>query len=272
MSSYVITGVSKGLGWEFLSQLSSDPRNKVIGIVRNKPATDKRVAEELKGRSNITILEADVTNYDALKKAADDTAAITGGRLDYLIANAGNVSQWDHYAGIGTLGAADPEGLTKKFHEVMQTNVLALIHLYSLFMPQILAGNTKKVTLISSGMADMEMVREYDLFTSPIYSTSKAAANMISAKFSAQYKKDGVLFLSICPGMVDVGHYDNISPDYAPVLQDMIKKFKTYEPTFEGPITPHESIKSVLSVIENSSIEGGHGGAYLSHFGTKRWI
>lgn len=39
----------------------------VVGIVRDKPATDKRVLEELKERTNIHILAADVTNYDALK-------------------------------------------------------------------------------------------------------------------------------------------------------------------------------------------------------------
>lgn len=53
--------------WEFLNQISSNPDNTVVGIVRNKPPTDKRVKEELKGRSNITILEADLTNYDAVK-------------------------------------------------------------------------------------------------------------------------------------------------------------------------------------------------------------
>lgn len=30
---------------------------------------------------------------------------------------------------------------------------------------------------------------------------------MIIAKYSAQYKKEGVLFLAVCPGMVEVGHY-----------------------------------------------------------------
>lgn len=38
-----------------------------MGIVRDKPRTDKKVAEELADRSNITILEADTTNYDQLK-------------------------------------------------------------------------------------------------------------------------------------------------------------------------------------------------------------
>jgi hypothetical protein len=84
MPTYVVTGVSKGLGvsltseimqcmadctrkWEFLNQLSSNPDNTIIGIVRRKAATDERVAQELQGRSNIHILEADMTDYNALK-------------------------------------------------------------------------------------------------------------------------------------------------------------------------------------------------------------
>lgn len=91
----------------------------------------------------------------------------------------------------------------------MDTNVLSTIHLYNLFMPQILKGKVKKVISITSGMGDMDWVRDYDLETSALYGASKAALNMIVAKFSAQYKKDGVLFLSICPGMVEVGHFND---------------------------------------------------------------
>ncbi|KAF1846634.1 NAD(P)-binding protein [Cucurbitaria berberidis CBS 394.84] len=271
MPSYVITGVARGLGWEFLTQTSSDANNIVIGIVRNKAATEKRVAEELSGRSNITILEADVTKYDAVKKAAADTATITGGRLDYLIANAAYLSEADNYTSIGVLGK-EPEQLTEEFNKLMGTNVLANIHLYNLFMPQILNGKVKKVVLISSGMGDIEMMRNYDIDNSPLYATSKAAMNMITAKFSAQYKKDGVLFLSICPGMVEVGHYNDMTPEQAQSVGQMVEKFKAYAPDFKGPDFPPEAIKAVLSVVEKSSVENGDGGAYLSHFGTKRWI
>jgi NAD(P)-dependent dehydrogenase (short-subunit alcohol dehydrogenase family) len=86
-----------------LVQISSDSSNTVIGIVRNKLGTDKRIASELSGRSNITILEADMANYDTLKKAAADTASITGGSLDYIIANAGYCPQFDAYDGINVL-------------------------------------------------------------------------------------------------------------------------------------------------------------------------
>lgn len=53
--------------WEFLNQISSNSDNTVVGIVRNKPQTGKRIEEELNGRSNITILEADLTNPESIK-------------------------------------------------------------------------------------------------------------------------------------------------------------------------------------------------------------
>jgi NAD(P)-dependent dehydrogenase (short-subunit alcohol dehydrogenase family) len=55
------------LQWEFLRQLSEDQDNIVVGIVRNKASTDKRVAEELRERSNITIVEADLTNFNSIR-------------------------------------------------------------------------------------------------------------------------------------------------------------------------------------------------------------
>lgn len=89
----------------------------------------------------------------------------------------------------------------------METNVYANIHLYNLFMPLILKGEAKKVVVISSGLGDAEVTAEFNLDVGALYSISKAAMNMATAKFSAQYRKDGVLFLSLCPGMVDVGRY-----------------------------------------------------------------
>jgi hypothetical protein len=55
--------------YAFLPLLSKDSNNTVVGIVRNKAATVDKISkdEELKGRSNIHILEADLTSYDALK-------------------------------------------------------------------------------------------------------------------------------------------------------------------------------------------------------------
>jgi NAD(P)-dependent dehydrogenase (short-subunit alcohol dehydrogenase family) len=83
--------------------------------------------------------------------------------------------------------------------------VVGNIHLINIFMPLILKGDQKKVITLSSGLADIEITRQYDLGSSAAYSISKAAMNSAVAKFSAEYAQDGVLFLSVCPGMVNTG-------------------------------------------------------------------
>ena len=70
-------------------------------------------------------------------------------------------------------------------------------------------GNVKKVISLSSGHADLDFINNLEIEIGPVYSAAKAALNVIVAKFNAQYKKDGVLFMSISPGAVDVGQFAN---------------------------------------------------------------
>ena len=70
-------------------------------------------------------------------------------------------------------------------------------------------GKVKKVIAISSGHGDLDWINNNEVEVAPLYAASKAALNVIVAKFNAQYKKDGVLFFSISPGVVDVGHTDS---------------------------------------------------------------
>ena len=89
--------------------------------------------------------------------------------------------------------------------QLTQTNVTGNIHLFHLFLPLVQRGRAKKVVAISSGMADLDLVNRFEVEVGALYSASKAALNLIVAKFSAQYKREGILFLSISPGLVDVG-------------------------------------------------------------------
>ncbi|KAI0453336.1 NAD(P)-binding protein [Xylaria acuta] len=230
MPSYVITGVSKGLG--FLKKISSDPSNAIIGIVRNKPLVEKRYHS----------LEGDVTKYDELKTAAANVAAITGGGRDYLIANAAYLTEMDTNDGIGTIGQRAQE-LSDEFYKSMEANVLANIHLYNLFIPLILQGTTEKV------------INDYEIAALSLNAMSKEALNVVTDKFNAQYKRYGVLFLSVCPVFVDMA-----TPEQKTRIDVMAESYIRYSPNFMGPITPTESI------------ENGDGGRFLSHFGNKKWL
>ncbi|KAK5046993.1 hypothetical protein LTR84_006935 [Exophiala bonariae] len=271
MPSYLITGANRGIGFEFVRQLSSDSSNTVIGIVRDKAAAEATVAKELEGRKNIHILETDVTDYNGLKRAAEATAKITGGGLDYVISNAALIPFWSAFEPLGELGK-EPERLEKELAECFNVNVIATVHLINLFIPLVLKGEAKKVITITTGFADAELNAKYNLSIAGPYSISKAAVNMVVAKYSAEYAEQGVLFLALAPGMVDTGNMDKLTPEQGQKAMGMMGKFKDYAPDFSGPITPEESVKLMRAVWDKASVANGDGGAFLSQFGNKQWL
>lgn len=229
------------------------------------------MAAELPGRSNIHILAGDLTNYESLKTAAASTSAITGGSLDYLIANAAFMTNVDGFCAIGEIA---PEEAVDAMHKSIDTNVLGNMHLFNLFLPLILKGKAKKVVALTTGKADIDFINQFDIQVGALYAASKAALNVIVAKFNAQYKKQGVLFLGISPGVVDTGNFDPsaLTPKQLEGLQGMFAGFRSYAPHFKGPASPEVAVQSVMKIVENASVEKGDGGAFLSHYGNKQWL
>jgi NAD(P)-dependent dehydrogenase (short-subunit alcohol dehydrogenase family) len=163
--------------------------------------------------------------------------------------------------------------------------------LFNAFTPLVLKGNVKKVIAISSGHADLDFINQTDIESSTLYASNKAALNVIVAKYSAQYKKDGVLFMTMSPGVVDVGHFDNsmycivssrlkphansyltVPPEVMAGMQAFATKLHVHAPHFKGPATAPDSVKDIISTWERASIETGYGGAFVSHFGNKQWV
>jgi len=101
------------------------------------------------------------------------------------------------------------EELEEVSTRLFETNVVGNIHLFNLFVPLVKKGNVKKVITISSGHADLDLINSLEVENSALYAASKAAMNVIVGKYNAQYKKEGILFVSLSPGVVEVGHFDN---------------------------------------------------------------
>ncbi|RFN47952.1 hypothetical protein FIE12Z_7675 [Fusarium flagelliforme] len=271
MPSYLITGTSRGLGFEFVRQLSADPNNTIIGFARNKKATDEKVERELSGRSNIHTIEGEIEKIASVKNLIEETAKITGGSLDYIIANAALQSDWSAHSPIGTLGA-NPEQLEEDMLQSFKINTLGNVHLFNLALPLIRKGQAKKIIAISSGMADPDFITQFSIVDGAPYSISKGALNIAIAKFDAQYRKEGILFMAVSPGLVATQDMSNVTEEELQGFRDMVSAFQVYAPHFTGPITPEESVTHVLSVINKASIDGGSGGSFVSHFGNKQWL
>ncbi|KAL8921385.1 MAG: hypothetical protein Q9172_004049 [Xanthocarpia lactea] len=270
MSSYVIAGASRGLGLEFVRQLAQDPQNTVIGLARNPDDALSRYGKT--PPTNVTFVEADILNLDSLKSAASKTEALTGGKLDYLINNAAYISMISAFKTLGDF-SDDPDTLAQDLTTSFTTNVVGVIQTINVFVPLLRKGTEKKVLTISTGMADTDIINEVEIDVAAPYSISKAAVNAAVAKYNALYKKEGILFMAVSPGVVDTGNNPDPSDEEAMKgLMALGAKFAAYAPHFTGPIQPEESVRQVLELFKNASLEKGDGGSFISHLGNKQWL
>lgn len=234
MSSYVVTGASRGLGYAWITYLASiSPSNKVIAIVRNKSATEERLAKD--GITNVHVLVADVTDHAAMKAAADATAAITGGGLDVLIHNAAMVSRESAYL---TPADPTPQEFEDDLMESFRSNVVGSAHAVGAFLPLIRKGEVKKIVCTTSGMADDAMVETFELAIATPYTISKSSVNMLVAKYNAAIKSEGILIFALCPGLVDTSEGVPPSEEDLKFQQTMGGKFAEHAPHFKGELVP----------------------------------
>ncbi|KAF2763856.1 NAD(P)-binding protein [Teratosphaeria nubilosa] len=267
MPSYVVSGASRGIGYAFAKHLASIEGNTIIGLVRNQAATEARLRSD--GITNVHLVVADITDFKALKAAANEIAQITGGSLDVLINNAALIperSQWT------SLVDHDPEELEGELVSSFKANVVGTAHTINAFLPLIRRGQMKKVITLSTGVADVDLINQFALAYGAPYSISKAATNMLVAKYNAALgKSEGIMFLSISPGMVDTSEGKARSEQGIAGYREMTAKIAQYAPHFTGPITPEESVRMQMAIIDKATVET-FGGAFVSHLGNKQWL
>ncbi|KAJ7361040.1 hypothetical protein DFH08DRAFT_767764 [Mycena albidolilacea] len=243
---------------EFVKQLSADSENKVFAVVRNKAnATNLHALS----KNNVTILEADVTDPKALKLAAVEVSKATGNKLDYLINNAGSSTN----PGFTLDQFPSAEAVENDLLDNFKTNTISVVHSTNAFLPLLKNGSTKKVLSMSSGLGDLDFTLAGEAVAQPSYSIAKAALNMVVAKYAAQFKSEGFVFLAMSPGIVDVSG-TNESGQFKMLTKAVAKA----APDFKGPITPEESVRRQLEVLNRWTVEDT--GAFISHLGNKQWI
>ncbi|KAK7046567.1 NAD(P)-binding protein [Favolaschia claudopus] len=264
MPSYVVTGAARGIGLQFVKHFSADSANQVFAIVRNKSTAT--FLQEL-GKSNVTIIEADVTDPKALSAAAAEVAKATGNKLDYLINNAGSSTN----PGFAIDTFPTPEALENDLLANIKANTISVAHSTNAFLPLLKNGSSKKVLTVSSGAGNVNVTLKTDVAAQVGYSVAKAAMNMVVAKFAAQYRDDGFVFLSICPGMVDTSA-TKTSPPTPGELEEykmLGKSFSKIEGTPPPPLSTEEAVKGLMKVFDSWPIE--RSGMSVSRHGSEVW-
>lgn len=181
MSTILISGANRGIGFELARQFAADGWT-VLGTAR-----DSSQALELSQLPRAEVLALDVTqpaSIDALSKTL-------GGRpIDVLIAN----------AGIAVNLAAKPAEITEAdFLQVVETNTFGPLALASVLKPNLLAGKLKIATAMSSLMSS---IGANDWGTQYTYRASKTGLNAVWSTLAREWKKDGITCTLLRPGLV----------------------------------------------------------------------
>lgn len=167
--------------------------------------------------------------------------------------------------------AKQPDFLESQLDIHFKVNVTGVIKTINAFMPLIRKGNIKKVVVISSMAGDCDMINQFNFDVTGPYAMSKSAVNTAVALLSAIYKKEGVLFLAMGPGVVDTGHTENLTAEQLKKAERMFGMFLKMKPDFR-PLSPEESVRMCLDVTNKASVEKGDGGRFLSQHGNKEWL
>ena len=140
------------------------------------------------------------------------------------------------------------EVLEEDLIDSFKVNVVGVANTVKAFMPLIRKGEAKKVIYISSIMADMGLVNGFSIDNAGPYAVSKAAGNMLIAKYHAAAGAAwGILFMSTAPGIVMTRETPlQLSEEENEGRKAMDAKFKEHTPHFTGPTTSEESVRMPL--------------------------
>ncbi|KAK4496242.1 hypothetical protein PRZ48_012222 [Zasmidium cellare] len=192
MTSYVITGTSRGIGLELVKQLLEKPPSsvaKIFAITRNtnSPGLSVLVCAHPDRLVNIV---AEVQREDSVKKAAAEVESRLGvSGVDVLINNAGTLSH----------DSPQVEDVSSDLlREVFDVNVVAVNQVSAAFLPLLQKGKKKQV---------FNLLRNWPPSPVNAYRISKAGLNMLTALYAHEKAAEGFTFVLISPGwlMTDLG-------------------------------------------------------------------
>jgi NAD(P)-dependent dehydrogenase (short-subunit alcohol dehydrogenase family) len=190
MKHVIITGTSRGIGFE-LAKLFAEKGHKVLAISRNtKPLTDIN-------HPNITTLSVDVSQNNDLKKVAEFVEN-NWKKVDILINNAGKLINKPFTA-----------LTTEDFLEVYKVNVFGVAELTKNMIPFLQKGS--HVVTISS-MGGIQGSMKFPGLAA--YSSAKGAVITLSELLAEEFKEQQIAFNVLAIGAVQTEMLAEAFPDY----------------------------------------------------------
>lgn len=193
MKNIIITGTSRGIGYELALQFAK-AGHQVLAVSRKIP-------QALLGNKNITCLSVDLSNESELEKVHDFLAS-SWKEIDAVIHNAGSL-----------LLKPFSETSQEDFENIYKINVFGVANLTRICLPYLQKGS--HVVTISS-MGGIQGSLKFAGLAA--YSSSKGAVITLSELLAEEYKEKGISFNVLALGSVQTEMLAEAFPGYqAPI-------------------------------------------------------
>jgi uncharacterized protein len=181
----VVTGASSGIGREIARQLAQ--RGHGLTLVARREERLGALAEEATNANGVRVevVSADLTDQSARERVATEVA--DRGLVAHILVNAAGLST------VGPVHANDPADELA----MIRTDVEALAHLCSLFLPGMVQRGAGAVLNVASTAAFQPLPGQAG------YAASKAFVLSYGQAVRAELHGTGVSVTTLCPGPVD---------------------------------------------------------------------
>jgi len=196
-TTILITGASRGIGFDTVLALAKNPNNQLIALSRNKA----KLSTLLTTNNNIQILPFDLANFDTVKliQALEEIPSI-----DILINNAG-------------LLINQPFELLKiqDWKNIFNINLFGVVQLIQALLPKLLAAQPAHIINIGS-MGGVQSSSKFPGLAA--YSASKAALANLTECLAEEFKDKNIKVNCLALGAVQTEMLGEAFPGYeAPV-------------------------------------------------------
>ena len=186
MTSVLITGTNRGLGFEFARQYAAGGV-RVFAACRNPSAADALWQLEQTTEGRLSVIAMDVTDAKSVGNAA---AQLKDLAIDVLI-NAAGIAGPSRQ----TTGNVD----YKAWAEVLEVNTMGPLRVLESFMEHIACSERRLAVTITSGMGSLADNKSGG---SIVYRSSKAAVNMVMRSAAIDLTSRGISCVLVNPGWV----------------------------------------------------------------------
>lgn len=226
----LITGASKGIGFEMVKRFSESPNTLVIAVSRNLDSLTKFVNQ--KNTHAVLPIKADITSVADQKKIIKTIKAL-GLKIDVLINNAGEI-----------VNKPFEKITAKELQSVYTTNVFGPFTLIQTLLP-FFNKKTKTHIVNISSMGGFQGSAKFPGLSA--YSSSKAALSGLTECLAEELKSKNISVNCLAIGAVQTEMLSKAFPGYkAPLKANQMAEFicnfaLTGHTYFNGKIIPVSS-------------------------------